>query len=154
MSTIEIPDADHWTLGPIKLDLTFDSKPMRDSLASVLAELEVLAASGDALEYVVDLADGMIARDGSGGLDLCFDGEDLIAGEAIHFPATDARPFETVQVPPSDRYLRLVAALASDRDTYCVRFVHGWPVLSVDVRPTTVADRELAGNASLVEPAA
>ena len=62
MSTIEIPDADHWTLGPIKLDLTFDSKPMRDSLASVLAELENLAASGDALEYVVDLADGMIAR--------------------------------------------------------------------------------------------
>lgn len=130
------------------LDLapTFDSKPMRDSLGSVLAELENLAASGDALEHVVDLADGMIARDGSGGFDLCFDGEDLIAGEAIHFPATDASPFETVQVPPSDRYLRLVAALASDRDTYCVRFVHGWPILSVVPSTTTVHE---AGGESI-----
>ena len=54
-----------------------------------------------------------------------------------------ATVLEGFEIEPSDLFLKLVAAIAVERDSYAarvMRFVHGWPILSVASPRATVTE--------------
>lgn len=66
--------------------------------------------------------------------------DDLFRCEPVDGAAVRAAEIQGFEIKPTDRYSELVAAIASDRDQYTVRVRHGWPILSLAPRTTTVAD--------------
>lgn len=142
----------------INFPLQIDFKPAVDagvagaarSLSSAFSALEHLALAGDALDHIANRPGSIIARGDAGSFDLCCDADDLIRCEFVDSAASGASPFKLVHVLPSDRYLDFVSALTGDWHADIVRFVHGWPILSVVPSTTTVADGGRGENASPV----
>jgi hypothetical protein len=66
-----------------------------------------------------------------------FDLADLLSVEPVHLPAFGAGE---IVISPSERYLALVSAVACEANARVVRFLHGWPILSIGGRKPIVAD--------------
>ena len=128
---------------PERADITFhaDTSGIVASLRSVF---DVLLASGGALHTILEaFPDLFDTSTGSAGPDLVVENFHLFFGEAVCGPANGA--YELI-FNPSDRYLELVSAVASDADVACNFDVHGWPILSVGGTSPTVTE---AGGESI-----
>lgn len=100
--------------------------------------IESLCAAVDAAQGVDGgLPDGLVLPD---------DASDLIRGEVVDSPTSGAVKLNCIEIQPSDQHLELVAAIAAHGNSYSVRVTHGWPVLSVVARTSTVADREAVAS--------
>ncbi len=100
---------------------------------SVLALVQVLAEAGlaESLESITGLSDRY-------GLGLT-DERDFFRVELALGSASRAADEDVLRILPSQAYIELVAAVAVDcgRETVVS---HGWPILSVESRVTTVAE--------------
>lgn len=120
------------------LKFTLVSDRASASLRSVLDVLPTL--SSDTLEHLVDAFSDLIASEvGGSGVKLIPDFGDLFVVEPVDRAALGTDEVR-LAVNPSDRYLDLVAAVAGDDDVSCNLDVHGWPILSVVARTSTVAE--------------
>lgn len=129
------------TVGPITISV--DLEPMRLSV-------EGLASAVETSEGVLD----RLVEAGFGSLIFGDDLSGLFRCEAIDGAATGAFELHGFRVMPDERYIELVSAITRDGNPYVSGLVHGWPILSVVARTTTVAEAGGAATAPGGGPAA
>lgn len=118
-------------IGPITLDLTGVADGPLESIQSALAAIETLGRAPEGF-------DDLFACGGSDlGACLREDAVDLLFAEPVLSAADGALK---CALKPSQRYLELVAAVSRDRNVAFDLSGHGWPVLSIVSRISTVAE--------------
>lgn len=118
-------------IGPVTLTLTGVADNAVESIQSVLAAIEATGSAPDGF-------DDLFARGGSDlAADLREDAVDLLFAKPVLRAADGALK---CTLKPSERYIELVAAVSRDRNVAFDLSGHGWPVLSVVSRISTVAE--------------
>jgi len=113
---------------------------MDDASASLESIAAVLDPAGPKVE-----AEHLLAEFIAGLRVGADEGVDICRFETLANATSGAIELVSIKVLPSERFLELMTAIARERDDVSLVFSHGWPILSVAVPTTTVAE---AGGAS------
>jgi hypothetical protein len=94
-----------------------------------IASLSSFIASVKPFDHLIEFIDCKLARRTGDKTVLLDNLGNLIVGELVGNPAIRAGESQRLQIKPTDRHIKLCAALASNRDNCTVRVCHGWPIL-------------------------
>ena len=134
-------------LRPVAMGMDLASKSDLVSLNITINPVGIAEAAQSIVDLQTAVQSGLLSDSSVESIKALFDD----AGVDIRHLATFRTDDLSIYLEPTEQYLGCVAAIAArdvERHVVCVEFRHGWPILSVSVASSTVAEGAAPASAA------